>query len=175
MSTQAVAGAAAGVAVLGGGGTLSAYAAGAFDPKVKEKKQETNTYKSLVESDTSKEYIGDNEDEIKTLWDNAGSNYKTNLKVTHWDNMQKEDILISDKPEKTDKSQFDVSNKKDVIAKYVSAWCQAVSKKELQAVPASGSSKRFQQAVQKVMANERHLNLLVSNKKPEGNLCQLKQ
>ncbi|WP_216083445.1 hypothetical protein [Candidatus Mycoplasma haematohominis] len=143
MSTQVLGAAAAGTAVIGGGGATIAYAAGAFDPKVKESKQEVSTYKTLAEKEfeTSKEYVGGDESAIKTLLEKAGdTSYKTTLKNTHWEKMEEKDILEDDKPTKTKDNEFDNNGKNDEISKYVSAWCQAVSEKELSSIPKNGET-----------------------------------
>ncbi|GCE63718.1 hypothetical protein [Candidatus Mycoplasma haematohominis] len=135
MSTQAIGAAAAGTAILGGGGATIAYAAGAFDPKVKDQQQTRHNYRTLAESMVGKQYIGDKKTEIQTLWDNTTNNYKTTLKSAYWDNMVIEDVTDAQKPTKTDKGKFDDAAKKDEILTYVSVWCQAVAVKELNAIP----------------------------------------
>ncbi|GCE63702.1 hypothetical protein [Candidatus Mycoplasma haematohominis] len=141
MSTQALGAAAAGTAILGGGGATIAYAAGAFDPKAGEQKQEKSTYKTLAETDPfifNKEYVGGDENAIKALLEKKDdTSYKTTLKSTHWEKMEEKDILLGDKPTKTKASEFDNDSKNDEISKYVSVWCQAVSAKELKAIPES--------------------------------------
>ncbi|GCE63707.1 hypothetical protein [Candidatus Mycoplasma haematohominis] len=128
MTPQAIGAGVAGTAVVGGGGTLAAYAAGAFGKE---------TYLTQAQKDSEikgkKDYIGDNKTEIQALWDDT--NYKTNLKSAHWDNMDAQDISTSSKPEKTVKNQVDDTSKKSEVATYVSAWCQAVSVKELDSIP----------------------------------------
>ncbi|WP_216083443.1 hypothetical protein [Candidatus Mycoplasma haematohominis] len=144
MSTQTIGAAAAGTAVVGGGGALAAYAAGAFSSKVEEKEQERRkgTYRTLVEQDKSmqdKEYIGDKEEEIETLLKNDTS-YKNTLRDTYWESMDKKDIFKSLSLVKTDKSQLDLTNRKSEAAKFVSAWCQATSEKELSQIPSEGTT-----------------------------------
>ncbi|GCE63700.1 hypothetical protein [Candidatus Mycoplasma haematohominis] len=139
MSIQTVGAGVAGTAAIGGGGALTAYAAGAFSSKVEEQEPERSrsTYRTLSELDESmkdKEYIGDKENEIKELLKDDTS-YKTPLKEKHWDNMSKKDIPRHLVTTQTATGQFGFANKQNEIAKYVFSWCKAVAEKELNSVP----------------------------------------
>uniref|UniRef100_UPI001C0A737F hypothetical protein n=1 Tax=Candidatus Mycoplasma haematohominis TaxID=1494318 RepID=UPI001C0A737F len=89
MSTQAIGAAAAGTALLGGGGTLAAYAAGAFNPK--DKDWQDATFKDYA-AHLNLKYIGETgatapgtlptKEKIKTKLDGdfEGTGYKKFLK-----------------------------------------------------------------------------------------------
>ncbi|GCE63716.1 hypothetical protein [Candidatus Mycoplasma haematohominis] len=137
MSTQAIGAAAAGTAILGGGGVTIAYAAGAFDPKVKESKQVQSTYKTLAEEELkeSKEYVGGNKEKIQTLLttESKKTAYQAALKNV-WEKMRN---TVTDTSVGTQPIEADISdgNKASSVADYVNKWCQHVSNLSLSAVP----------------------------------------
>ncbi|WP_216083385.1 hypothetical protein [Candidatus Mycoplasma haematohominis] len=144
MSTQAIGAAAAGTAIVGGGGATIAYAAGAFDPKVKESKQEVSTYKTSAEKEleTDKEYVGESKDKIKALLpkDTQKTSYQTSLEGV-WDKMKssvKEQTSIGTQPQSSDISD---SSKADSVADYVNKWCLHVSNLSLSVVPTAAPDK----------------------------------
>ncbi|GCE63895.1 hypothetical protein [Candidatus Mycoplasma haematohominis] len=128
MSTQAVGAAAAGTVVIGGGGTLAAYAAGAFDK---------DNYLTQAKKDSDiknkKEYIGKNKDEISKLLSSGTTDttYQTALDGA-WDNMDSSGLPSITKPEKTSVKD---NTKASEVANYTNAWCEHISKKTLEKPP----------------------------------------
>ncbi|WP_216083334.1 hypothetical protein [Candidatus Mycoplasma haematohominis] len=140
MSTQAIAGAAAGAALLGGGGTLAAYAAGAFE------KEPVNTYKTQVLADDTvktKEYIGDSTEKIKKhLEGDKNPKYSDTLKGV-WDDMADDAKKTMQKPSEEKDNLFSESNltsKKGEISNFVNKWCEATSRETLQEKPSNETS-----------------------------------
>ncbi|GCE63701.1 hypothetical protein [Candidatus Mycoplasma haematohominis] len=145
MPTQAVAGAAAGAALLGGGGTLAAYAAGAFNTK-----WEDTTFEEYAQSLGKLKYLGESSTTLNTpptktnieaKIGNAtsGGGYRDVLKG-NWDHMKKEDVAEEEKNKRPQDSKdvlFPASaqslDKKSEIAQWTEAWCGAIGKKRVKA------------------------------------------
>ncbi|GCE63735.1 hypothetical protein MHSWG343_07350 [Candidatus Mycoplasma haematohominis] len=147
MSTQAVAGAAAGAALLGGGGTLAAYAAGAFNSK--DKDWQDTTFKDYA-AHLNFKYIGETgttapgtlptKEKIKTKidGDSTGIGYKKSLK-DNWENMKVGDV---DESSKSKRPTGDVStlfpadnnlSEKEKISEWTEEWCKAIANKKVKA------------------------------------------
>ncbi|WP_216083446.1 hypothetical protein [Candidatus Mycoplasma haematohominis] len=124
MSTQAIGAAAAGTAVVGGGGALAAYAAGAFNGETKYESFDDYFQKTL--SKTHK-YVSETDYQpIETkIGESAGSNtYKTSL-TTHWSKMGSNDVPADGEPtQKPETIDTSWSNKTDV-AKWTFKWCNS--------------------------------------------------
>ncbi|GCE63578.1 hypothetical protein [Candidatus Mycoplasma haematohominis] len=123
MSTQAIVGAAAGAVLLGGGGTLAAYAAGAFS-------NDTYFIKAKREF-TEKSYIAEKEEEMKgwLTQQNKETTYKTDLK----NNIKKMTGISKTAPteDKVNKLQGETAPttaEAKEIYDYAKNWCE--SKKE---------------------------------------------
>ncbi|GCE63723.1 hypothetical protein [Candidatus Mycoplasma haematohominis] len=118
---------------IGGGGTLAAYAAGAFDKP---------TYYSQAVKDNEtkdKEYIGGDIEKIKTaLGETTEPKYSDTLKGV-WDQITStEESATLSKPTETKDTLFSTSisaDNKEKIVSYTLAWCGKTSKKELATVP----------------------------------------
>ncbi|WP_216083623.1 hypothetical protein [Candidatus Mycoplasma haematohominis] len=144
MSTQAIAGAAAGAALLGGGGTLAAYATGAFN--------KDDYFNKAKRELTDKEYIADQEDNMKKwlIQKDKGNDYKKNLK----DNISNmTGVVGSTAPESTkvDKLQGDTpptEQEAKEIYDYTKAWCE--SKKNAVYNDADGQNKQEFERFKKV-------------------------
>ncbi|WP_216083444.1 hypothetical protein [Candidatus Mycoplasma haematohominis] len=145
MSTQAIGAAVAGTALLGGGGTLAAYAAGAFNTK-----WEDTTFEEYAQSLGKLKYLGEGNTNLKTpptktnvetrIGDSAnGAKYKESLK-RNWDQMKKEDVAEEEK-NKRPRDSKDVLfpaiaqslDKKSEIAQWTETWCGAIGKKRVKA------------------------------------------
>ncbi|GCE63712.1 hypothetical protein [Candidatus Mycoplasma haematohominis] len=124
MSTQAIGAAAAGTAILGGGGATIAYAAGAFDPT-------TYFYKANEDSEfkNTKEYIGDKPDQVKAwLIDNTKEKtYKGNLKTKLESGMDLRGIRDKPSTERINKlstpNTLAQEEAKDIYD-YTKEWCE---------------------------------------------------
>ncbi|GCE63711.1 hypothetical protein [Candidatus Mycoplasma haematohominis] len=130
MTPQAVGSGIAGAALLGGGGTLAAYAAGAFD------KPTFGSWSKKDDSTKDKTYIGNNEAKIKALLGST-STYKNSLKGV-WDNMEDIPNTTPAKPTGAANTLFVESmddNKKNSVSAYVRKWCEHTYRQELKEVP----------------------------------------
>ncbi|GCE63717.1 hypothetical protein [Candidatus Mycoplasma haematohominis] len=140
MSTQAIGAAAAGTAVIGGGGTLVAYAAGAFD--LKEKDWQQATFEEYAQSlglkyvgvtgNTSLGELPDKEKIKKKIEDNSkGAQYRAILKK-HWGNMENKDVIEVNKPTRPEEeegvlfpSDSTTRTKDSEVADWTKSWCKA--------------------------------------------------
>ncbi|GCE63893.1 hypothetical protein [Candidatus Mycoplasma haematohominis] len=119
MSTQAIGAAAAGTAVIGGGGTLAAYAAGAF-----EREATYDSFQAYFNAKLSKthKYIG-NDSDLK-------GKIKANLEGSNKDNYKKELEKIIQQEGGTDVQEASVdgaeSNDSNLtkISKKTKLWCE---------------------------------------------------
>ncbi|GCE63722.1 hypothetical protein [Candidatus Mycoplasma haematohominis] len=134
MSTQAIGAAAAGTAILGGGGTLAAYAAGAFEGEVKYA-----DFDDYVKRGGRYKYIGQGDD----VTDNDPTEGKireflkgsdTSNKATYKGNLKSQLTKMNLNPEdsqtpRPSEQEIDDSGntEKDTetgkVAKFVSKWC----------------------------------------------------
>ncbi|GCE63713.1 hypothetical protein [Candidatus Mycoplasma haematohominis] len=143
MTPQAIGAGVAGTAVVGGGGALAAYAAGAFNAKWQEASFEDYAkYKNL-------KYLGETANEmtippvaskIKETLENTtnGKGYRAKFN-SHWNNMREQDAKkegnisrpIEDKEElfPVDKS----GSKDQEVANWTAVWCKSVGKKKVPA------------------------------------------
>ncbi|GCE64046.1 hypothetical protein MHSWG343_10540 [Candidatus Mycoplasma haematohominis] len=128
MSTQVIGAAVAGTAVVGGGGALAAYAAGAFDG---EKNTKTSVrYSNFLEYAKAKKLGNEifSESDIGTKLSNKTETpiYKDTIK----NSIEKMNSSVegATKPEKGD-FESAVTDKDDAIKKFTHKWCDAVSKK----------------------------------------------
>ncbi|GCE63739.1 hypothetical protein [Candidatus Mycoplasma haematohominis] len=136
MSTQTIAAAVAGTAVIGGGGATIAYAAGAFDAKYSD-------FDDYVKNGGKYRYIGSSgtdrsltEDKIKAhLKDtNKGDSYRTAL-TGKIDNMN---LTGTSNPSKPNASEIGQAGKEasgtttnlDKVAKFVNQWCEVTKVKK---------------------------------------------
>ncbi|GCE63719.1 hypothetical protein [Candidatus Mycoplasma haematohominis] len=162
MSTQAVGAAAAGTAVIGGGGTLAAYAAGAFDPKVKESKQVQNTYKTLAEEElnASKEYIGGSKEKITPLLsgNTVDETYRDTLSGV-WSKMDDTELKTKQNPvSRPDESYVKDTSKSDDVSDYANKWCEHISEKQLTKIPTDGSDKNTWDAFKSACFNTKKIS-----------------
>ncbi|GCE63633.1 hypothetical protein MHSWG343_06300 [Candidatus Mycoplasma haematohominis] len=137
MSTQAIGAAVAGTAVVGGGGALAAYAAGEFTPTKTKEETVKNTYLTLAKEESDiknqKEYMGDNQTDIKSILEGSEKvTYQASLEEV-WDNMNKEGIEPT--INKPNKGEIKTAGKENDISNYVNKWCEHIASKELGAKP----------------------------------------
>ncbi|GCE64075.1 hypothetical protein MHSWG343_10830 [Candidatus Mycoplasma haematohominis] len=140
MTPQVAVGAAAGTAVVGGGGALAAYAAGAFSNSKNANNEKEKTYRSQAEGElvSSKEYIAGDKNNIQNLLKTGAtfdSVYQGELDKV-WENMNKEGLGTSGntltKPAKEDVKK---SEKASEVAEYTSKWCEHTSNLKLAVIP----------------------------------------
>ncbi|WP_216083316.1 hypothetical protein [Candidatus Mycoplasma haematohominis] len=137
MSTQAIGAAVAGTSVVGGGGALAAYAAGAFTPTTTKEETVKNTYLTLAKEEADiknqKEYMGNSQTDIKSVLEGSEKDaYKANLKAV-WNDMNENEIKpVIEKPKDSD---IEASGKENDISNYVNKWCEHIASKELGAKP----------------------------------------
>ncbi|GCE63634.1 hypothetical protein MHSWG343_06310 [Candidatus Mycoplasma haematohominis] len=130
MSTQAIAGAAASAAILGGGGTLAAYAAGAFNQKNEPEKYEDFQAYLNAKLNESHTYIG-GENGLK-------DKIKTNLEATNAkkDSYKEELRKIVIRTNETDVQTTDLDNATtndgslSKVFEKAKTWCEATKIKK---------------------------------------------
>ncbi|GCE63706.1 hypothetical protein [Candidatus Mycoplasma haematohominis] len=144
MSTQAIGSAIAGTAVVGGGGTLAAYAAGAFDPSKPTLKEATfedyAKHKSLKYLGETNKVPGIAPDsaKIKSRLDDStnGQVYRASFNK-HWDNMKDADVTVT--PKKTRPSDLKTSlfptsgsgSKDQEVSNWTADWCKSIGVKKV--------------------------------------------
>ncbi|GCE63708.1 hypothetical protein MHSWG343_07080 [Candidatus Mycoplasma haematohominis] len=129
MSTQAIGAAAAGTAILGGGGATIAYAAGAFDG---EKGSNIKTYANFLEyvqgDESGRVFLV--EAEIKDKLDESGKepDYKNLIKG----NLTNMASLASgvDKPSDSDFTSTEETSKTKIVT-FTNKWCEVRKSKSL--------------------------------------------
>ncbi|GCE63734.1 hypothetical protein [Candidatus Mycoplasma haematohominis] len=145
MSTQAIGAAAAGTAVLGGGGVTIAYAAGAFSAsKTQEEERDTYLTQAKKELQATKDYIGNDKTRIQGLLSSTSDTpaYKTTLSGV-WGNMSETELKTKDSSlEKPADSEIQDSTKASSVADYVNKWCTHISNKQLDIVPTTSDANR---------------------------------
>ncbi|GCE64076.1 hypothetical protein MHSWG343_10840 [Candidatus Mycoplasma haematohominis] len=127
MSTQAIGAAAAGTAVIGGGGATIAYAAGAFNG---EKKTTPKIYENFLEY-AKERGLGNvilSLAEIKTkLAEKTNSpTYKETIK----DNLNNMTSTVTGVQKSVDGDFAEDPNKDEEISQFTHKWCEVVSKKK---------------------------------------------
>ncbi|GCE63730.1 hypothetical protein [Candidatus Mycoplasma haematohominis] len=148
MTSQAVGAGVVGTAVVGGGGTLAAYAAGAFGK---------DTYLTQAKSDSEikekKDYIGNNKSTIEERLGDTSTPKYWDIVKGKWDNML-DDTNTLGKPSGGSSALFgdnDKATNKLKIATFVNKWCESISKKELKIIPNSeGNEKNTWEAFKEV-------------------------
>ncbi|GCE63742.1 hypothetical protein MHSWG343_07420 [Candidatus Mycoplasma haematohominis] len=123
MTTQAIGAAAVGAAVIGGGGTLAAYAAGAFS---EVKYLDFNDYFVKVFGKEYQLISLDNHSAIEGKIKNATSgNLYKKLLGNHWDNMQEGGFTVTGLSTKPTKGDLEGTDKETEVAKWTKEWCKA--------------------------------------------------
>ncbi|GCE63714.1 hypothetical protein [Candidatus Mycoplasma haematohominis] len=152
MSTQAIGAAAAGTAILGGGGATIAYAAGAFDGNKSSTPKTYVDFDDYVKNGGKYKYIGqgDNvvdadptQEKIKGLLSGSEKEtYKENLKG-QWEGMNlgsEDNTSRPSKKELEDSIQAGKDTEKDKVSLFVNKWCIQNKK---QKPTSTGAEKRF--------------------------------
>ncbi|GCE64049.1 hypothetical protein [Candidatus Mycoplasma haematohominis] len=155
MSTQVIAGAAAGAAVIGGGGTLAAYAAGAFgtgwESETFEEYAKSLNLKYVGETGTTSPGALPDKAKVKSKIENStnGAEYRKVLD-DHWDAMESNDVKEKDRPTRTGKQGNSVfpsgtndRTKDEEIAGWVVSWCSAAKDMRANIKKVKGANKEW--------------------------------